>query len=159
MKLWVWISYILKVNLVVVKFGHPFIVLTFIKFVQAYSFYLLNFQARPVHHHKAKGSKEPEQPAETTDSNPQPLTSTGTRIFRGRIKLTDLSCDALEHVARYLDTRSAVALLRTCKTIYGKLIEVLNFEFEFVGACMCKNAGLNNDQYCIYSNTFVIEYV
>ena len=85
------------------------------------------FQARPVHHQKTKGRKQPERPSEAASSNPAPKTSSGTRIVSGRTKFTDLSADALEQVAKYLDTRSAVALLRTCKTIYGKLLQVFSF--------------------------------
>ena len=42
----------------------------------------------------------------------------------GRLSFSDLTGDVLEHVARYLDTNSAVSLLRTCTTVYQKLSEV-----------------------------------
>ena len=42
----------------------------------------------------------------------------------GRLSFSDLTGDVLEHVARYLDTNSAVSLLRTCTTVYLKLSEV-----------------------------------
>lgn len=42
-------------------------------------------------------------------------------------KLSDLSPDVLEEIAKHLDTDSALAFLQTCKTIYDKLLQCGSF--------------------------------
>lgn len=71
---------------------------------------------------RTRGRKKPEQKTETSTPSLTPKCTQRNREVRGRILFSELSADVLEHVARYLDTKSAVALLRTCKTVHEKLV-------------------------------------
>ncbi len=51
--------------------------------------------------------------------------------------LTDLNADELEHIARYLDTKSALCLLRACKV------------------CRCRNSKLHTKPRCFFNDSFL----